>query len=65
MAAQLKVHPNTVRRLIKDGRLPASRPGGPTGQIRVNTADLDELMRSCRTDHPDQATRDDNANHHG
>jgi excisionase family DNA binding protein len=60
VAARLHVHPNTVRRLIKNGRLTASRPGGPTGQIRVNTADLDRFMRACRTDQPDQTTSDPN-----
>lgn len=65
VAARLHVHPNTVRRLIKNGGLPASRPSGPTGQIRVNAADLDRFMRSCRTNQRDQTTGENHANQTG
>ena len=36
VAAQLKVHPNTIRRLILTGRLPAVRFGGRGSAVRIN-----------------------------
>jgi excisionase family DNA binding protein len=46
VARRLNFHPNTVRRMIAAGRLPASRPNGGAGRLRVNAADLAEFMRA-------------------
>lgn len=42
-AARLGVHPNTIRRYIASGVLPAARVGG--GRYRLNVEDVDALMR--------------------
>ncbi|WP_425474830.1 helix-turn-helix domain-containing protein [Nocardioides cheoyonin] len=47
LAAQIvDVHPETLRRAIRDGRLTASRtgPGGSAGHYRVRLADLDRWL---------------------
>jgi excisionase family DNA binding protein len=51
VAAHLKVHPNTVRRLINTGRLPAVRLGG-TGHIRIATHHLNHLLHTSRITPP-------------
>jgi len=55
VAALLKVHPNTVRRLILTGRLPALRFGGRGSAIRINTDDLDAFVTASRIT-PDTTT---------
>ena len=47
VAALLKVHRNTVRRLILTGRLPAARLGGRGSSVRINTEHLDAFMREA------------------
>lgn len=37
-----RVHPNTIRRHIKSGRLPSVRLGG-TGAYRIRRADLENI----------------------
>jgi excisionase family DNA binding protein len=49
VAALLKVHPNTVRRLILGGDLPAVRLGGRRGSpVRIATDDLHTFMHQSR-----------------
>jgi excisionase family DNA binding protein len=44
-AQQIKKHPRTVSRLIKDGLLPAFRIGGT---VRIAQTDLDNYIESQR-----------------
>lgn len=46
VAERVKVHPETVRRWIKSGRLPAVRPGD--GPYRVYSADFDRFFEAKR-----------------
>ena len=39
-AARLRVHPNTLRKWIGEGKVPHLRCGGPHGVIRLRWADL-------------------------
>jgi excisionase family DNA binding protein len=41
-AGELRVHPQTIRRWIADGELPAHRPGPRT--IRISRRDLNRFM---------------------
>jgi excisionase family DNA binding protein len=43
-AAQLRVHPMTVRKMITDGRIPAVQLGGPGTSIRIDPAELDAWL---------------------
>jgi len=45
VAERVKVNPETVRRWIKSGRLPAVRPAG--GPYRIHSTDLDHLFGSA------------------
>lgn len=42
VAKRLGYHPNTIKTWIRDGRLPASRPGGR--QVRIALSDLNEFL---------------------
>ena len=42
VAAELKVHPDTVRRYIKDGKLTSTRLGGT--RIRIRRSELDRFL---------------------
>jgi excisionase family DNA binding protein len=53
VATLLKVHHNTVRRLIGTGRLPATRLGGPGSTVRIATSDLEAFLHRSRIDLPD------------
>jgi excisionase family DNA binding protein len=44
-AAMLKVHPNTLRKWVDEGRVPAVRRPGGGGQRRFERATLEELQR--------------------
>ncbi len=48
VAGLLKIHPNTVRRLINTGRMAACRLGGTGGLIRIAADDLDAFLRGSR-----------------
>jgi excisionase family DNA binding protein len=39
-AAELRVHPMTVRRMIALGRVPAVQLGGPGTAVRIDRAEL-------------------------
>jgi excisionase family DNA binding protein len=43
-ATILRLHPKSVRRMIRDGRLPASRLGPPGTAVRVDERDLTEFL---------------------
>jgi excisionase family DNA binding protein len=43
-AAELRLHPNTIRRWVRSGRLPAIRVG-PQGRFRVASTDLQEMVQ--------------------
>jgi len=47
-AARLDVDVNTVRRWVREGRLPASRLGGPRGRLRIFVEDLALAMATSR-----------------
>jgi excisionase family DNA binding protein len=61
VAALLKIHPNTVRRLILTGRLPALRVGGRGSAIRINIQHLDAFIRDALTADPATDTDTDTA----
>ena len=42
VATELKVHPDTVRRWIKDGKLTPTRLGGT--RIRIRRSELDRFL---------------------
>lgn len=42
VAAELKIHPDTVRRYIKDGKLTPTRLGGT--RIRIRRSELDRFL---------------------
>jgi excisionase family DNA binding protein len=42
VAGHVKVNPETIRRWIKSGRLPAARPAG--GPYRIHSTDVDRLF---------------------
>jgi excisionase family DNA binding protein len=44
VAARLRLHPMTVRRMIDDGRLPAVQLGGPGTAIRVDAGELNNWL---------------------
>lgn len=44
VAARLRLHPMTVRRMIGDGRLPAVQLGGPGTSIRVDPVELEHWL---------------------
>lgn len=46
-AKRVNVHPNTLKRWVKTGKLPAARIGN-RGDVRVKTADLESLMSKDR-----------------
>jgi len=58
VAALLKIHPNTVRRLINTGRVAACRLGGTGGLIRIAAGDLDAFLRGPRTATATETTAD-------
>jgi excisionase family DNA binding protein len=58
VAALLKVHPNTVRRLILNGRLPAVRFGGRGSAVRINPDDLDTFVNASRITPGNNASTD-------
>lgn len=43
-AARLRLHPMTVRRMIRDGRIPAVQLGGPGSSIRVAADELERFL---------------------
>jgi excisionase family DNA binding protein len=45
-ATYLRLHPQSVRRMIRDGRLPASRLGPPGTSVRVDERDLHDFVYS-------------------
>jgi excisionase family DNA binding protein len=50
VAERLDVHVETVRRMIKDGRLPALRLGtGRRARLRIDEADLLAFLDSSKT----------------
>lgn len=53
-AELISVHPETIRRMIRDGRLPASKPGGR--YWRIDPADLAALTASTHA--PDHIRQD-------
>lgn len=44
-AARLRIAPETVRRWLRDGRLPGAKPGGDKAGWRIAAADLAALFR--------------------
>jgi excisionase family DNA binding protein len=44
VAFRLGVHPMTVRRMIRDGRMPAMQLGGPGTAVRVDAAELERWL---------------------
>jgi excisionase family DNA binding protein len=48
VAALLKVHANTVRRLIVARRLPAAQLGGHRSTVRISSLDLAAFMKTAR-----------------
>ena len=42
VAAELKLHPDTVRRYIKEGKLKATKIGGT--RVRVRRSELDRFL---------------------
>ncbi len=49
VAAILKLHPDTVRRYIKDGRLIATRIGGT--RVRIRRSELDRFLNKGEKPH--------------
>ena len=46
-AAYLKVHPDTVRQLVADGKLAGKKIGaGPNSPIRISTVSIEKFMES-------------------
>jgi excisionase family DNA binding protein len=43
-AVRLRLHPMTVRRMIRDGRIPAVQLGGRGASIRVDSDELERLL---------------------
>ena len=47
IAAYLKVHPDTVRQLVADGKLAGKKMGsGPNSPIRISTVSIEKFMES-------------------
>jgi len=46
-AAALHVHPNTIKNMVRTGRLPAARTGAgdKNGHIRISRADIEALKK--------------------
>jgi excisionase family DNA binding protein len=44
VAERLHVHDRTVRAMIRDGRLPAVRLGGPGSAIRIDERELEAFL---------------------
>jgi excisionase family DNA binding protein len=49
VALQLQVHPESVRRWIRRGRLPAARIGGTKMGYRIQRADVERLLDGARS----------------
>jgi len=45
-AARLRVHPQSVRRMIEDGRLRAFQLGGPGTAVRIDARELEAWLVS-------------------
>ena len=43
----LKVHPNTIYRMLKTGQLPAFRVGGVGGDWRFDLAEIERWLLKC------------------
>ncbi len=44
-AERLRVNPETIRRMLRDGRLRGSQPVGPRAGWRIPTSEIERLER--------------------
>ena len=51
-AAYVGVHPKTLRKWYRAGKVPAYRLQGPSGPIRIDRNDLDALTARLRVPEP-------------
>lgn len=58
-AERLRVEPDTVRRWIRTGVLPASRTPGMRGRYRIHSADLQLVLEPARVDRRRRGSRGD------
>jgi excisionase family DNA binding protein len=45
VADELQVHPETVRSLLRSGRLKGIRPGGEPSELRISQRDLKDFIQ--------------------
>ena len=45
VAAQIRVHPETVRRWLRQGRMRGLLPGGDRGGYRVRTSEVERFLK--------------------
>ena len=45
-AARIRLHPVSVRRMIREGRLPAVQLGGRGAPVRVSVRELEQWLNS-------------------